>query len=207
MKNINYVINGVLVVAVVVLFILQFSGKNDAQVSRGASTTSSEEPVASIPVAYINVDSLLLNYNFSKDLNEQIVRKQENARANFTQQARNLQTEVENFQYKVQNGAFATQARAEQEQQRLLKKQEELRAFEEKLTQELMEENQRMNEQLRDTIVNHLKEYNKNKGYQMIFSNSNSSPVNPILLADDVYNITGEIIEFLNKRWSTGTAN
>jgi outer membrane protein len=206
MKNMNYVINGVLAVAVVVLFVLQFAGKKDVH-SSGGSTASSEEAVAGIPVAYINVDSLLLNYNFSKDLNEQIVRKQENARANFTQQARSLQTEVENFQYKVQNGAFATQARAEQEQQRLIKKQQELQAFEEKLTQELMEENQRMNEQLRDTIVNHLKEYNKNKGYQMIFSNSNSSPVNPILLANDEYNITGEIIEFLNKRWTSASGN
>ena len=31
MKNINYVINGVLAVAVVILYIMQFSGKKDFQ--------------------------------------------------------------------------------------------------------------------------------------------------------------------------------
>jgi outer membrane protein len=200
MKNINYVINGVLAVAVLVLFVLQFSGKKEVQSSSEEASASSEGSVSGFPVAYINVDSLLLNYNFSKDLNEQIVKKQENARANITQQARKLQSEIEEFQYKLKNSAFATQERAEQEQQRLMKKQQELQTLEEKLAQELMEETRRMNEQLRDTIVQHLKEYNKEKGFQIIFSNTEGSP---ILLADDVYNITGEVIEYLNRRWSS----
>jgi outer membrane protein len=200
MKNINYVINGVLAVAVLILFILQFSGKKELQSLSGGDPASAKDPVIGFPVAYINVDSLLLSYNFSKDLNEQIVKKQENARANLTQQARSLQSDMENFQYKVRNSAFATQERFEQEQQRLMKKQQELQALDEKLAQELIDETQRMNEQLRDTIVSHLKEYNKEKGYQIIFSNTGGSP---IFLADGVYNITSEVIEFLNKRWSS----
>jgi outer membrane protein len=190
MKNLNYVINGVLAIAVLVLFVLQFSGKKDATTSPGKDKTT-EDIAAVFPVAYFNVDSLLLNYNFSRDLNEQIVRKQENARASVTQQARNLQADVDNFQYKMRNGAFATQERAEQEQQRLVKKQQELQALEDKLTQELMEESQRMNEQLRDTILSHLKEFNKSKGYQIIFSSTNGDP---IYMADEVYNITNEVI-------------
>ncbi|MDR0843780.1 MAG: OmpH family outer membrane protein [Tannerella sp.] len=202
MKNLNYVINGVLAVAVIVLFIMQFSGKKEKQTP--ALVTASGEQIAGFPVAYINIDSLLLNYNFSKDLNEQITKKQENARANYTQQARSFQNDAENFQYKVQNNAFATRERAEQEQQRLLKKQQDLQALDEKLTQELMDETQRVNEQLRDTIVAHLKDYNKEKGYQIIFSNSGGTP---ILLADDVYNITSEVVEYLNKKWSAPTDN
>jgi outer membrane protein len=199
MKNINYVINGVLAVAIVVLFILHFSG-GKVSVSPLGSKSSPGVEVSGFPVAYFNVDSLLLNYNFSKDLNEQIVKKQENARANFTQQARNLQAEVDNFQYKAQNGAFATQERAEQEQKRLIKKQQELQALEERLSQELMEERERLNEQLRDTIVVHLKEYNINKGYQIILSSSGGTPV---FLAENEYNITSELTEFLNKKWSS----
>lgn len=34
MKNINYVINGVLAVAVVILYIMQFSGKKESSVTR-----------------------------------------------------------------------------------------------------------------------------------------------------------------------------
>lgn len=204
MKNVNYVINGVLAIAVLVLFVMQFSGKKDSAASSKTKSSLTGAHSSEFPVAYVNVDSLLLNYNFSKDLNEQIVRKQENARASYTQQARDLEADVQNFQYKMQNGAFASQQRAEQEQQRIIKKQQQLQALDEKLSQELMEESQRINEQLRDTIMMNLREYNKEKGFQIIFSNSGSS-TGTILLADDVYNVTNEVIEYLNKRWSSNT--
>ncbi|MDR2765523.1 MAG: OmpH family outer membrane protein [Tannerella sp.] len=198
MKNINYVINGVLAVAILILFILQFSGEKNGLLPV-ATTASSGEVTTGFPVAYFNVDSLLLNYNFSKDLNEQLVRKQENARANITQQARNLQSEVDNFQYKLRNGAFATQERAEQEQQRILKKQQDLQALEEKLTQELLDESQRMNAQLSDTIRLHLRQFNQDKNYQIIFGNVGGAP---IYQAEAAYNITTELIDYLNKSWS-----
>ena len=66
---------------------------------------------------------------------------------------------------------------------------------------ELMEEIQRLNIQMRDTIVSHLKEYNQVKNYHIIFSTGSSNTVNPIIFADDAYNITDEVIEFLNKKW------
>lgn len=201
MKHVSFVTNGIFAIVIFVLF-SQCTEKN--QTSPEQSSATSENSTSGLRIAYINVDSLLLSYNFSIDLNEQIVRKRENATANYTQKARAFQSELENFQYKYQNGAFATQARAEQEQQRLQKKQQELVELDEKLTQELMEESQRMNEQLRDTIVSHLKEYNKMKGFQLILSNEAGSPV---FLADDSFNITSEVIEYLNKRWSSSSSN
>lgn len=201
MKNVNYVINGVLAVAVLILFVLHFTGKK-SPVSLPTSVTVSGETVAGFPVAYFNVDSLLLNYNFSKDLNEQLTRKQENARANLTQQARNLQSDVDNFEFKMRNGAFATQERADQERQRIIKKQQELNAMDEKLSRDLLEESQRLNAQLSDTIRLHLQEYNREKKYQIIFSSTAGSPV---FHAEEVYNITGDLIDYLNKRWSGGS--
>ena len=198
-NNVNYVIQGILAIAVIILFVMYFSGKKSNTPAMRSATAESGEQIAGFPVAYINVDSLLLKYNFSIDLNEQILKKQENARANYTQKARSLQSEAEEFQYKLQNGAFATRERAEQEQQRLMKKQQELQEFDSRLIQELMEQTQAMNEQLRDTVVHYLKQYNQGKGYQIIFSNTAGSP---IFLADDAYNITNEIVEYLNKRYS-----
>lgn len=199
-SNVHYVIEGILAAAIVCLFVMQLSGHKEGGVAVAKmETDSTGAPLKAFPVAYINVDSLLQKYNFSIDLNEQILKKQENARASYTQKARSLQAEVKDFQYKMQNGAFATRERAEQEQQRLMKKEQELQELDARLTKELMEQTQAMNEQLRDTVVRCLKLYNKDKGYQIIFSNTAGSP---IFLADDVYNITGEIIEFLNKRYA-----
>ena len=181
MKNINYVINGVLAVAVVILYIMQFSGKKESSVTR--TFASAGDTTALLPIAYVNVDSLLLNYNYSKDLNEIILKKQENSRANITQKARSLQGEM-----------------AEQEQQRLLNKQQELQNLDNQLAQELMQEQQKLNEQLRDTVVSQLKAFNLGRGYQVVFSNTVGDN---ILLAGDSYDITGELLEYLNKNYSS----
>ena len=202
MKNVHYVIDGILTVAVVILFVLHFTGnKNAADSVSGISISSSEEFTSNLPLAYFDADSLLEKYYFSIDLNEQIVKKRENASAFLTQQERNLQNAYENFQLRYQNNAFATQQRAEQEAQRLQRQQQELQESADKMSMEVMEEIQRLNIQLRDTIINHLKEYNAMKHYHIIFSNGSSNTVNPIVAANDVYNITDEVIEFLNKKW------
>lgn len=197
MKNINYVINGVLAVAVVILFVMQFSGKEE---SKATKAVVSGEEMTTLPVAYVNVDSLLSNYNYSIDLNEVILKKQENSRANITQKARSLSSEMQDFQKKIQNNAFLTRERAEQEQQRLMKKEQDLGELDKRLAQELMIEQQKMNEQLRDTVVAQIKMYNVDKGYQIIFSNTMGDN---ILWAADQYDITAELIEFFNKRYNT----
>ena len=202
MKNVNYVINGVLGIAVVVLFILHFSEKKIAFTSPGTTSASLEEYAARLPVAYLDADTLLLNYYFSVDLTEQIVKEQEDAQAFLNQEEQKFQRELESFQYRYQNNAFTSQQRIDQEQQRLQRQQQELEALINKKNMELMEKGQRMTEQLRDTIYNHMKEYNQIKNYHIIFSNSSSNIVNPIMFADDSYNITDEVIEFLNKKWA-----
>ena len=198
MKNINYVINGVLAVAVVILYIMQFSGKKESNIAR--TFTSTGDTTALLPIAYVNVDSLLLNYNYSKDLNEIILKKQENSRANITQKARSLQSEMQDFQRKIENNAFLTRERAEQEQQRLLKKQQELQDLDNQLAQELMQEQQKLNDQLRDTIVAQLKVFNQGRGYQVVFSNTMGDN---ILLAGQAYDITAELLEQLNMNYSS----
>jgi outer membrane protein len=125
------------------------------------------------------------------------MRKEENARANVNQQANSLQSEFQDFQRKVTNNAFLTRERAEQEQQRLLKKQQELEAYDNRLTQELL------TEQLRDSLVAQLKIFNQDKQFQIIFSNIGNDN---ILLSEDAYDITAELILFLNKNYSPSSS-
>lgn len=54
-----------------------------------------------LPIAYINVDSLLSKYNYAKDLNEKMINKQENARASINEKARQLKKEQDDFQRKI----------------------------------------------------------------------------------------------------------
>ena len=72
MKN-NYVISGILAAALILLYILHFTSKPS---SDGEQIKIKYAPGDSItlPIAYVNVDSLLMNYNFAKDLNEALRR-------------------------------------------------------------------------------------------------------------------------------------
>ncbi|MCD7977698.1 MAG: OmpH family outer membrane protein [Tannerellaceae bacterium] len=198
MKNINYVINGVLAVAIVILFVLQFSGKKETNVTK-AAFTSDENLSGILPIAYVDMDSLLMNYNYYKDLSEVILKKEENSRANINQKANALRTEVQDFQRKLENNAFLTRERAAQEEQRLMNKQQELQELDNHLAQELMLEQQQLMSQLRDSLVAQLNIFNQTKGYQVILSNTG---MDNILIAGDAYNITGELIEYLNKSYS-----
>ena len=152
-----------------------------------------------LPVAYINVDSLLLHYQFAKDANESLIRKQEDSRLKINTMARQLQIEMGDFQRKLENNAFLSRDRAQQEQTRLQKKQQDLQQMDADLSKQLVQIQQKLNEQLRDTINKFLKDYNKDKKYALIFSNTSNDN---ILFADKQYDITSEVTKLLNERFS-----
>jgi outer membrane protein len=198
MKHINTIVNIVLAVGLIVLYILHFTGSTNGKPATRVVGSESTSLSAQLPIAYINVDSLLLNYNYSKDLNEVLIRKRENAQATLTEKARKLDGEMKEFQRKRDNNAFLSEQSFKSQQQALLKKQQDLQQLEETLTQQLGKEQQKMNKQLRDSIYKFLREYNKDHKYQMILSNTMNDN---IMVADNAYNITNEVVELLNSKY------
>ncbi len=191
MNKIQIVINVILVAAVAALFVVVYTG--DKQEAPAVAVESSEV----MPIAYLNVDSLLVNYTFAQEASERLMKKQEDARLKLNTKARTLQNEMADFQRKLENNAFLSRERAEKEQQRLLKKQQELQELEAQLTEDIMLENQKLNMQLADTLTNFLEEYNADGRYHVILSNSAKDNV---LMAAEQYDITDEVIDALNAR-------
>ncbi len=150
-------------------------------------------------LAYINVDSLLTNYDFAKDLNEVLIKKTEDARANFNGQAQAFERDYNEFQRKLQTNAFLNEQRAQSEANRLEQKKNQLDQLNAKLQQELAQEQLDMNTRLNDTIQNFLKEYNAIKKFQFIFSNTMNDN---ILIAAPQYDITAEVLQLLNERYA-----
>jgi len=196
MKNVSLILNAILAIAVIVLFVLVLGGKTTA-VNKQIISGKDSVGYGKLPIAYINIDSLLLNYQFAKEANESLIKKQEDSRLTINTQARQLQTEMAEFQRKLENNAFLSRERAEQEQLRLQKKQQALQELDGKLSQQLMQVQQKMSEGLRDTINAFMKEYNKDNKYELIISNTSSDN---ILYAAKGYDITEEITKLLNER-------
>ena len=203
-NNYSYIVIGVLAVALIVLYILFFNQKQSHTNNNSSNLISMvNDSSVTLPIAYVNVDSLLLNYNYAKDLNEALMRQEENARASLNQKEREFNQAAQEFQRKVQNSAFLSQERGEQEQQRLMKMQQDYQVLAERLAQEFALEQQKLNIELSDTVKVRLAEFNKDKGYQIIFSNT---AADNILYADKKYDITNEVIAFLNKKYGPQTS-
>ena len=195
MNKIQILINVILVAAVAALFVIFYSGKTPATVE-----TVAAEQTDVMPVAYLNVDSLLMNYTFAQEASDKLMSKQEDARVKMNTKLRTFQNEVADFQRKLENNAFMSRERAEKEQQRLAKKEQELQELEAKLTQDIMIENQKLNQQLADSLNNFLQIFNADGRYHVILSNSAKDNV---LMANEQYDITDEVVNGLNARYSS----
>ena len=194
MKNYLLISNIVLTIAVIVLLILMIFPKKSTK-SALETTPTDTELEETLPIAYVNIDSLLLNYNLYKKLSEELLQQEEKSRGKVTQQAVSLQKEMAEFQKKVENQAFLNAERAQAEQSRLLKQQQELQDLDARLTKELMSKQQKMNEQLKASIDSIILEFNKDNKYHLILSNTSNDN---ILYGNKAYNITNEILKLMN---------
>jgi outer membrane protein len=185
-------VNVIIVAAVAVLFYFFFCGNPFEKQS------TSLEQESTIPVAYVNLDSVLVKYNFAIDANAKLMRKQEDAQRKLETKARTFQYEYEDFQRKIQTNSFLSRERAESEQYRLAAKQQELQELEAKLTQDLFLENQNVNLQLRDSLMNYLEILNADGRFHVILSNTADDNV---LWAADQYDITNEVVSGMNARY------
>lgn len=197
MNKTQIVVDAILAVAVIALFTLFFTRKPAKKAVASAENVVVAD--SNLPIAYLNLDSVLTQYQFAIEASDKLMTKQEDARLKLNTKARTLQSEAADFQRKLENGAFMSRDRAEQKQQELLKKQNDLQELEAKLTNDIMLENQKLNMQLADTINNFLREFNADGRYQVIFANAGKDN---ILQAADGYDITAEVVEALNTRYN-----
>lgn len=197
MKKRNLILNGSLAFAMVMM-LAQCSNQ-----PANTTATTAAAPVAAnssnMKIAYVEIDSLLTKYRFWNDLNEVMIQKEENIRTTLNEKAKKLEAEMKEFQRKYENNGFVSAERAQQENQRIIKQQQDLQALQQKLTAELQAENQKNSLQLRDSINSFLKMYNKDKGYDLIISNTG---FDNLLYGNPSYNITQEIVDGLNARYT-----
>lgn len=199
MKHLSLVLNVVLFIAVVVLYVLHFTNKGGNVELNTASTNTAagNENLAAQPltIAYINSDTLLQNYQYFKDMADQLEEKRKKMEANFTTRAKGLENEIATFQRTAQSMTI-NQARAAEEE--LMKKRENLMKYQETLSQDLMLEENKINNELYNKVSEYLNDYGKKNNYQLVLTYQKGSGV---LYANDGLNITKEVIDGLNNTY------
>lgn len=148
-------------------------------------------------LAYVEVDSLLTQYEFCIKEKAALEAKSKQYEAQINAKMSQFQKASVDFQQKVQSGAFTSQAQGEAAQQRLIRLQQEGAKLQQDVQQRMLKAQEKFNKTLRDSVQSFLKDYNREKHYDMIISKQGDN----VLYANDKLDITKEVVDGLNKRF------
>ena len=195
MKRFQYIMRVILTLTVVILFFVQ-CGKKEANTPSGL-VVGNDSISQALPIAYVDVDSLLPHFDFYNTLINAYETKLSKHNNLLNATYRKFQSEVTAFEQKAQNNAFLTQERMVQEQTRLQGMQQDIERKAAQAEQDMALENKLIQQQLSDSLTLGIKEFNQSQKYHLILTKSG----NNILYAHEQYDITKEVLEYLNKRF------
>ena len=106
---------------------------NNAAPKMDEQPASSEVSASGMKIAYVEVDSLMTQYNFAKDYTVTLEKKSNNARNTLTQKGNQLQAAVNNFQQKLNNNGFQSREQAASVQNAIQRQQNDLQQLQARL--------------------------------------------------------------------------
>lgn len=218
MKNIQNIIIAVLSLAVIGLYIVQFSGNNTSSPEATATeelTKTDEEikeknrtiepqvlaenPASSNKKVYwVNIEKLQNGYAFydeMQNIGNKLQRKHEKT---ITEKKMKAQKDYENL-VKLDQKGMLTPETAQIRQEKLLKQQDEIQQLEQKAGRELAQKTEELNNQLYNNLSNYLKEYCKEIDCSYILGYSVGNPL--VLYVDESLDVTDDVLEGLNKAY------
>jgi outer membrane protein len=208
-KNNSSIIQIILAIAIVVLYILHFTG------NKNNSTKISETPLPSVDstakitltelpdfsIVYINSDTLMEKYELVTDMKQKLETRMKDYENSFQAKLKKFEKDVQSFQ---ESARYYTQEEGQKKQMELMGREQELTALKEDLSNKLAEEEHKMNLELKKRISDFLKKQNNQKQYHFILGYSD---LTNILYANDSLDITNTVINGLNLEYKTEKQN
>ena len=178
--------------AVVLMAATSCNDKQTAEAPKAAGGPALEN----LKIRYIDEDSIMANYNLAKDINEAMLRRQNQFDAAQKQRGNEINKFGNAMQQKYQNNQYLTEEAFNADQAKLQKMQADAENYLAGLQQSIQNELNQSQIQLLDSIDNFMKDYAKKKGFDMVLRKSAT------LFIDEKYDVTNEVIEGLNKRYN-----
>ncbi len=195
MKKASIITNVILGAAVIVLFILHFTSKPG---SHSASETPAGDTSLSGGIVYVQIDSLINQYDMFNDLRSEFENKAQTIQSDLNKRGRTLENDVKDFQTKVQKGLI-TRSQAEAQQQQLAMRDQELQGYIRQKQEEMSEEEQVLYRRVFDALQSYINRMNEEKQYSLILSTNNSS--NTVLQGNKALDITSSVVAAMNDEY------
>ncbi|HNJ58249.1 MAG TPA: OmpH family outer membrane protein, partial [Chitinophagaceae bacterium] len=161
MKNFTTVLISVLTIAVGVLFFLHFSSKKTPSLNN-SNTNAVVANASGFKIAYFEMDSIENHYEYLKDVRNSL-RSLEQRKSGELASLRNAgKSKIMEYQKK---GNTMTEQEIAMANEEIMRLENELKAQEQIKSQELQDESIRKIQDVKKTIEDFLKEYNKGKNF------------------------------------------
>lgn len=179
---------------------------NVACSSDKSNTKTGSKPVAAAQQGnlpnyrYVDLDTILNNYNLAKDYNEEMLRMQNNLDQTARQKENAIQSAAAQLEQKYRNNTYLSQAdqqAIQTEQQRIVNMRNQAQRELAGLQQNFQNAAAKAQQTVSDSIEAFIQDYNSTHNYDAIFIKGTAEIyINPAL------DITNEIIEGLNARYN-----
>ncbi|MGB0368419.1 MAG: OmpH family outer membrane protein [Flavobacteriales bacterium] len=215
MKNLSLGINAVLAIAIAVLFYFQFAEKAPEARKNTVDSAVVDSVSATLKIAYINQDSLLLNYRLIDELETDLEVERKKSERRVKTRTATLEKEVETmameFQRKYEElerqGSTMNETLRNMKMQELQSMQTSAQEFSMAAEQDVMalqekEQRRLLNQEAEGTLeVNKrmkefIKDYNAEYGFSFVLAYSNQA--GGILYGNPALDITKDVVDGLN---------
>ncbi|MBQ3788020.1 MAG: OmpH family outer membrane protein [Bacteroidales bacterium] len=185
--------NAVLLLGLIGIYILHFTSAPKSKVNPEAAAPLQKE--GGLTVAYVDTDTLLANYEYAKELEQELLAYKSQQEQYGRQQIEKFQKDYQDY---LKNGANMTRTQQEAKEAELKQRSEKMATLEQELTAKIMERQMEENTKLLNAIFAFVREYNaQNQQFDIIlrktFENAPSLYLNPGM------DITKEILDGLNE--------
>ena len=215
MKNLSLVLNGILVIAVAVLYYFQFAAPKE-EVRKSSVDAAAVDSVSSkLKIAYVNTDSLWDEYKLINDIQDELEKDRAKAERKVQQRTALLEKQLEQMAGELQTkmAAFESKGRTMNETLRNMKMQElqslqqnaqnfsleadqEITQLQQQLQNQLLDKELKGTKKVQDNIKAYLKDYNQD--YDFTYVLAYSSDAGGILLGNPALDITADVVIGLN---------
>lgn len=191
LSKISLAINAILLILVINLYVqnCEQEGEENAEIAQTESTDNK------LRIAFINTDTLDVNYQFTLDVVETLQKEMEKKQRRLERKAMKLQQEYSQYQ---QSARSMTPLQMQTAQQRVVEMEQEIQVMQNDLATELQEQQYNLQVELVNKLDSFLIRYNQEANYDYIIKKHVSSDV---LIANANYDITQEVLEMLNKEY------
>lgn len=176
--------------------VMAFACNEKQQQNAKQPTNVPQAAMEKMTIRYVDEDSIMNSYNLAKDINEAMLRRQNQFDAAQTQKGNEINKFGNAMQEKYKNNGYLTEESFNADQAKLQKMQNDAQNYLGNLQQSIQNELSQSQVQLMDSINNFMQEYAKQKGYDMVLRKSAT------LYIDPKYDVTKDVIEGLNKRYN-----